>query len=107
MADEHVEKASRYVKREARVKRARELAAVNRVRISPSTEEFRKVIRHPRYGGFRSTGSISWPLDNFTRRRIRDGSVIVENGAEAQARQDARQEKPQAGASRPPSTPTI
>ena len=101
MAEEVVEKSRRIVRREARAKLARGLAETRRVRVRPATEEYRKVIRHPRYGGFRSSGSISWPLDNFTKRRIRDGSVIVENGAEAQARQEARQEKPQAGASRP------
>jgi hypothetical protein len=35
----------------------------------------RRLLKHPRAGGFRSEGSIEWPDDTFTRRRLRDGDV--------------------------------
>jgi hypothetical protein len=53
------------------------------VRVIPRDEGIRKLLRHPLRGrGFPSTGSVEWPLDTFTRRRIRDGDVTVEKPVE-------------------------
>jgi hypothetical protein len=49
-----------------------------RVRVSPRDDEVRASLKHPRAGAFRSTGSLEWPDDTFTRRRIRDGTVKLE-----------------------------
>ena len=48
------------------------------IRVEPKNEDLRRVMFHP-VGKikFRSTGSVEWPDDQFTRRRIRDGDVIV------------------------------
>jgi len=48
------------------------------VRVTPRDENIRKLLRHPLRGrGFPSTGSVEWPLDTFTRRRLRDGDVTL------------------------------
>lgn len=65
-----------------RMKQIRDMSAVQRVRIEPTKEEYRKVLKHPSNNqAFRETGSVEWPLDQFTKKRIREGSVkIVEQG---------------------------
>ena len=45
------------------------------IRVVPADDDMRRLLKHPRAGGFRSEGSIEWPNDNFTRRRLREGSV--------------------------------
>lgn len=51
-----------------------------RVRVEPVKEEQRHVLVHPNGMAFRATGSVEWPLDRFTHRRLREGSIkIVEN----------------------------
>lgn len=51
---------------------------IGRVRVVPRDDEVRAAIKHPRVGKFRSTGSMEWPDDTFTRRRVRDGTVTLE-----------------------------
>jgi hypothetical protein len=46
-----------------------------RIRVTPATEEIRRVLRHPRGMAFRSSGSVEWPMDSFTSRRLRDGDI--------------------------------
>ncbi len=48
------------------------------VRVVPAKEEYRAVLKHPKAGGFPSEGSKEWPDDRFTKRRLADGSVTVE-----------------------------
>lgn len=72
------EKSLRVQRREARMKFVRDAREPRKVRVSPAKEEYRGLIKHPNGGGFRSSGSIEWPFDTFTKRRIRDGDVIVE-----------------------------
>lgn len=99
---EKPKRSRRIERREERRKMAAKIMEVKRVRVTPATEGLRKTIAHPRFGGFRSAGSVEWPLDNFVKRRIKDGSIKVENAAQTQARQDSRQASRQAGGSRPP-----
>jgi hypothetical protein len=63
-----------------------------RVRVTPATEEIRRVLTHPRGMPFRETGSVEWPLDSFTHKRIRDGSITAEPVGDKPANQSARQE---------------
>jgi hypothetical protein len=54
------------------------------IRVEPTSDHMRNILKHPRAGGFRSSGAVTWPDDIFTRRRIRDGDVkIVEEKKEA------------------------
>jgi hypothetical protein len=48
------------------------------VRVLPATEELRRVLRHPNGMAFRSQGSVEWPRDKFTERRLADGSITIE-----------------------------
>jgi hypothetical protein len=45
--------------------------------VNPKDETVRKNIKHPRGIAFRPTGSIEWPDDKFTKRRLRDGTVTL------------------------------
>jgi hypothetical protein len=69
--------------------------AVPRVRVTPATEAIRRVLKHPAGMPFRETGSVEWPFDSFTQKRIRDGSVTaepVETPAQHAGSQPVRQE---------------
>jgi hypothetical protein len=69
--------------RMARVKAVKDMSAVQRVRVVPTKDEYRKVLRHPvNNQAFRETGSMEWPFDAFTKRRLRDGSLSLEEGAD-------------------------
>jgi hypothetical protein len=60
--------------------------AVPRVRVEPTRPDLRAVLKHPNGMRFRSEGSVEWPLDRFTSRRLRDGDIrIVEAEPETQA----------------------
>ena len=65
---------------------------VERVRVSPASEELRQVLKHPKSGvKFPASGSVEWPLDQFTRRRIKEGSVTREDDRRQQGqRRDQR-----------------
>jgi hypothetical protein len=45
------------------------------VRVEPANDAMRRLLKHPRVGRFRSTGSMEWPDDKYTRRRLADGSI--------------------------------
>ena len=49
-----------------------------RVRVLPANEDFRQVIKHPSGIRFPEEGSVEWPMDKFTRKRIAEGDVTVE-----------------------------
>jgi hypothetical protein len=62
----------------------RSLTQVPRVRVIPTNDELRKVLKHPTGNiGFLETGSVEWPLDGFTQNRIRDGDVTIEERQQA------------------------
>lgn len=84
MADVTPEKSIRLQRREARMKMVRDAQQPRKVRVSPANEDHRGLLTHPNAGAFRSSGSIEWPLDSFTKRRIRDGDVTVEQRAQNQ-----------------------
>jgi hypothetical protein len=74
-----------------------------RVRVEPVNAALRDVLKHPNGMAFRNQGSVEWPLDRFTKRRLREGSIrIVEGVAATQQRRapqpNARQGKPSEGA---------
>ena len=91
-----------------------------RVRVEPTNEALRHVLQHPNGMRFRAQGTVEWPWDRFTQRRLRDGSIrVVEQAdtrkaaapAEAEGRQEGRKEeekennKREAAAAREPSAP--
>jgi len=83
-----------YAEREARFAERRDYfkkqAAVPRVRVLPKNEQIRKTLFHPLNGKgtiirFPKEGSVEWPMDNFTRRRLRDGDITIVKEDEAKA----------------------
>jgi hypothetical protein len=53
------------------------------MQVWPKNEEMRKILRHPNGVGFHPEGSVEWPDDTFTYRRITDGDVTTEAPAAA------------------------
>jgi hypothetical protein len=49
------------------------------VRVTPANDEMRRLLKHPKSGGFRKEGSVEWPDDRFTKRRLADGSITRES----------------------------
>jgi len=47
------------------------------IKVVPKNDIIRKQIKHPTAGPFRAVGSMDWPNDSFTARRIKDGDVTV------------------------------
>jgi hypothetical protein len=45
------------------------------IRVEPANDDMRRLLVHPRAGHFRSEGSMEWPDDTFTHRRLRDGDI--------------------------------
>jgi hypothetical protein len=75
--------------------RARQLTPGARVRVLPRDESIRKNIVHwPTRIAFPATGSVEWPNDRFTQRRIADGDVMVEGAAKSEAAKPPRSEPP-------------
>jgi len=68
---------------QARLARMREFR-VPGVRVTPASEELRAVLKHPTAGAFRAEGSTEWPNDRFTKRRLAEGSVKLEEAAPEQ-----------------------
>lgn len=65
------------------------------IRVLPKNDDVRKYIKHMPSGlAFRSEGSIEWPNDKFTQRRIADGTVIVVKPEEKTQGRPARPQQP-------------
>jgi hypothetical protein len=111
MADEPVQESRREERRAERLQQARGTVKPDRVRVLPRDDEFRKshrnVVGHP---NFPEQGSVEWPNDQYTKRRVRDGDVTIEEPqAEPQQQQVERQasapETPRASRNLPPTSP--
>lgn len=56
------------------------------VKVLPKNDEMRKLLKHPSGNiAFRESGSIDWPDDSFTARRVADGDVTIEEDKPAPA----------------------
>jgi hypothetical protein len=42
----------------------------------------RRLLKHPRAGGFPKSGGAEWPDDRFTKRRLADGDITKEEAKE-------------------------
>jgi hypothetical protein len=49
-----------------------------KVRVVPRSDSLRRVLVHPNGTKFRETGSREWPMDQFTKRRLREGAITIE-----------------------------
>ena len=76
--------------------------AVNKIpglRVVPVREDLRAILKHPNGMRFRPEGSVEWPDDRFTRRRIADGDIKIV------AADEEHEQKPVASHSRRTHTP--
>jgi hypothetical protein len=116
MADEEdVGVSIRHQIQAERMQKIREVNRVPRVRVLPRDDEVRKHIKHyPSQVGFPAEGSVEWPYDSFTKKRIRDGAVTIdqETGEQRDARRAQTEAAPEAApevaparATREPETP--
>ena len=49
-----------------------------RVRVNPANDDIRKTLVHmPSRIAFPEHGSVEWPADRFTQRRLRDGDITL------------------------------
>lgn len=64
------------------------------VRVLPTSDLIRKYLKHqPSRIGWLKEGSVEWPLDTFTRNRLRDGDITIEAPQEQQAKQLEKSKK--------------
>jgi hypothetical protein len=82
-------KSLRWHMRQEKLKRVRDARPVKRVRVHPRDDVIRRDIKHGSKR-FPAEGSVEWPLDQFTKRRLRDGTVRLENEQETKAREEQR-----------------
>jgi len=55
------------------------------VRVTPKNETLRRYLKHGiTKVGFLAEGSAEWPFDQFTKRRIKEGDITVEEAVEAE-----------------------
>jgi hypothetical protein len=104
MADEQPRESERHLRRAEKLEQARGAVRPQRVRVLPRDDVLRKLLKHPASGGFGPAGSIEWPLDQFTKRRLRDGDVTIEQQAEPQQQTESQQPQQRQGAT-PETTP--
>ena len=68
------ERKKRIAARQERLKTA--MPKRGGVRVEPASDDMRKHLIHPAGGiRFPTSGSVEWPHDRFTKRRLADGSV--------------------------------
>ena len=76
---------------------------LERVRVTPASDELRKVLMHPKGNvKFPEKGSVEWPLDQFTRRRIKEGSVTREDDKARRSRHEQAAQQPGQAQQPPP-----
>jgi hypothetical protein len=91
--DVDAELAKRKKERDNKMRAIRDAGKPEMVSVQPAKPEYRKHLKHAVTGvGFGAEGGAEWPDDQFTKRRVRDGSVTVEQQkAESQAQPEAQQ----------------
>lgn len=88
-----IEPNIRWERRQARLALIKEGKPPSRIRVHPSNDVIKRDIKHPLTGRrFPDEGSVEWPNDQFTKRRLRDGTVRAETHEEMQARSDQRKQ---------------
>ena len=68
-----------------RRERLDKMTTVPGIRVEPRDADMRRLLRHPKAGKFRSEGSLEWPNDTFTQKRLRDGDIKLEEDSHAGA----------------------
>lgn len=83
--------AARAKARAERIKLANAGSTAPMVHVMPAKPEYRKYLKHQPSGiGFLDEGGIDWPLDQFTKRRVRDGAVTI---VKKEVKEEVKEEK--------------
>jgi hypothetical protein len=94
-------------RQKARLQRVNSAKNIPGIRVEPASgagftaEQMRRLLKHPRAGGFRSEGPIEWPNDTFTQRRLKEGSVKL-----VEAKKTDKPDKPDKPNKPPPAKST-
>jgi hypothetical protein len=84
--------------RDDRMREIRKAAEIPMVTVTPTKPEYRKYLKHAGSGvGFKEDGPAIWPHDQFTKRRIKDGAIKIEEDKNGKS----KEAKPQAVAGAP------
>jgi hypothetical protein len=90
---EEVQKSERFMRRQERLKQVRDATVPKRVRVIPKDDNVRKSFKGMQgHTSFPATGSVEWPLDQFTKRRLKEGSVLLEERTEGRQSREEQQE---------------
>jgi hypothetical protein len=87
--------ALRGLRSKQRMEVIREAQSAPGIRVVPANDDGRRLLKHPKSGGFPAAGGAEWPDDRFTKRRLADGSVTRE--APTEPEQQERRRKPDKG----------
>lgn len=71
-------------KQRERAERMRAAMVVPGIRVVPANDDMRRVLKHPKRGGFRHEGGMEWPDDRFTKRRLAEGVIQREDNKDGQ-----------------------
>jgi hypothetical protein len=52
-------------------------SAVEHVKVLPGSDSMQRRLEHPTGIGLRAKGASDWPLDTFTKRRLKEGAIIL------------------------------
>jgi len=101
------EKSIRWKMQQERLARVANQKKVRRVRVNPKNDVLRKTLIHPinKIAFPADSGSVEWPYDDFTKRRLRDGDVTLEGEIEQQERHAQRARDRRRGKDEAESTP--
>jgi len=92
MVEATVKVSLRGQRRRERLEKLRAARPSPGVRVVPTADKYRK-LKHPNGMAFRSEGSVEWPNDRFTKRRIAEGVIKVEESKPAQKQQARKVER--------------
>jgi hypothetical protein len=67
------------------------------IRVLPSNDDMRRVLKHPTAGGFRKEGGATWPNDRFTKRRLQDVTIKREDESPPDKSTQHRRSPPSGG----------
>lgn len=95
MTNNTTEKSARLLQMEARQAR---VAVATRppqvVRVVPKNDLMRRTLKHmPSRTAFPENGAAIWPYDQFTKRRLRDGDVTIEQKEEPKQEENPRRHR--------------
>lgn len=66
---------------------------VETVRVVPTSDALRRVLVHPSGRKMRTSGSVEWPMDKFTARRLAEGSIKIEKKADERPARERTHER--------------